>query len=105
MPASGSVLKALTGSCAGVPRVHLREPDDYPSTPLVRPGSTESPAAQDPIGRYRIDGEIARGGMGAILKGRDGDLGRDLAVKVLLEQHRDKPRRTQALMNDIPEQD
>ena len=29
--------------------------------------------------------------MGAVLKGRDPDLGRDLAVKVLLEQHRDRP--------------
>ena len=42
-------------------------------------------------GRYQIFGEIARGGMGAILKGRDRDLGRDLAVKVLLEDHRDRP--------------
>ena len=39
--------------------------------------------------RYQILGEIDRGGMGAILKGRDTDLGRDLAVKVLLEKHRD----------------
>ena len=29
--------------------------------------------------------------MGAVLKGRDVDLGRDLAVKVLLEEHRDNP--------------
>ena len=29
--------------------------------------------------------------MGAILRGRDTDLGRDLAVKVLLNEHRDKP--------------
>ncbi len=29
--------------------------------------------------------------MGAVLKGRDPDLGRDLAVKVLLERHGDKP--------------
>ena len=42
-------------------------------------------------GRYQIFGEIARGGMGAILRGRDRDLGRDLAVKVLLEDHRDRP--------------
>ena len=29
--------------------------------------------------------------MGAILRGRDVDLGRDLAVKVLLESHQEKP--------------
>ena len=43
------------------------------------------------VGRYQLHGEIARGGMGAILKGRDVDLGRNLAVKVLLDAHRDKP--------------
>ncbi len=37
--------------------------------------------------RYRLDGEIARGGMGAILKGHDTDLGRDIAIKVLLDKH------------------
>jgi serine/threonine-protein kinase len=37
--------------------------------------------------RYQLTGEIARGGMGAVLRGRDVDLGRDLAVKVLLEKH------------------
>jgi serine/threonine-protein kinase len=29
--------------------------------------------------------------MGAVLKGRDTYLGRDLSVKVILEQHRDNP--------------
>jgi len=43
----------------------------------------------DPSIRYRIDGEIARGGMGAILKGHDPDLGRDVALKVLREDLRD----------------
>ncbi|MBI5362766.1 MAG: SUMF1/EgtB/PvdO family nonheme iron enzyme [Planctomycetes bacterium] len=36
--------------------------------------------------RYRLEGEIARGGMGAILKVWDEDLRRDLAMKVILSQ-------------------
>jgi serine/threonine protein kinase len=34
--------------------------------------------------RYRIEGELARGGMGAILRVHDDELGRDLAMKVVL---------------------
>src|SRR5262249_49395045 len=53
--------------------------------PLVRPQSNGVPAARDAGGRYHLVGEIARGGMGVVLQGRDLCLGRDLAVKVLLE--------------------
>ena len=49
------------------------------------------PAPADRPPRLQLLGEIARGGMGAVLKGRDPDLGRDLAVKVLLDDHRDDP--------------
>ena len=71
-----------------LPQTMLRDTDPGP---LVLPGSSEMPSGGDRAGRLQLLGEIARGGMGAVLKGRDTDLGRDLAVKVLLESHRDKP--------------
>ncbi len=43
------------------------------------------------IARYRVNREIARGGMGAILSGHDPNLGREVAIKVLLEPHQAKP--------------
>jgi serine/threonine-protein kinase len=58
---------------------------------MVRPTSPEMPEGVDWPDKLQLFGEIARGGMGAILKGRDPDLGRELAVKVLLDQHRDRP--------------
>src|SRR5262249_39273015 len=48
-------------------------------------------AATDPTrggpGRYVLSAEIGRGGMGRVLRGRDPGLGRDVALKVLLEKH------------------
>ena len=43
------------------------------------------------VGRYHVLGEITRGGMGAVARARDSRTRRDLAVKVLLPQHRDQP--------------
>ena len=60
--------------------------------PMSRPVSPGMPSAADGPARLHLFGEIARGGMGAILKGRDVALGRDLAVKVLLDRHRDNAR-------------
>jgi hypothetical protein len=74
---STSVLKELDGAVGPVPRVLLRDTETEPETPVVRPSLGAVPI--EPSGRYQLLGEIARGGMGAILKGRDTDLGRDLA--------------------------
>jgi serine/threonine-protein kinase len=91
-PASSSVLARMAESIGGLPRILLRDtdPGEEPS-PLVQPSSAEMPAPSERPDRYQLFGEIAHGGMGAVLRGRDSDLGRDLAVKVLLESHRDKP--------------
>ena len=63
------------------------EQHDRPANPADRDGARFIPAR---AGRYRLLGEIARGGMGAVHRGRDVELGRDLALKVLLEKHRNR---------------
>ena len=45
-----------------------------------------SPSGRDPGERYQLLGEIGRGGMGRILKARDSEVGREVAVKILLTQ-------------------
>jgi eukaryotic-like serine/threonine-protein kinase len=88
-----SVLEALGASLPQLPRVQLRElSTEEAVTPVNLPGSSEmpDPRGRTPSARLQLVGEIARGGMGAVLKGRDVDLGRDLAVKVLLEKHKGK---------------
>lgn len=84
-----SVLNSLSQT-VDVPYVELIDPSADVGEPITRPLSQELPKSF-PGSRYQVQGEIARGGMGAVLKGRDVDLGRDLAIKVLLEQHREKP--------------
>src|SRR5262245_41287045 len=66
LPAAGSVVRAL-----GAPRVQLREPLLEPPTAVECPAS---PALASDA-RLQLQGEIARGGMGAVLKGRDTELG------------------------------
>ena len=88
----GGLLAPPGETLADIPRVHLRDTEPFtgPET-VVRPSSAEMPDPSDRLARLQLLGEVARGGMGVIIKGRDSDLGRDLAVKVLLEQHRENP--------------
>ncbi|HKB06535.1 MAG TPA: serine/threonine-protein kinase, partial [Gemmataceae bacterium] len=76
----------------------LLRDDPSDNAPLVQPSSAEAlRAAAD---RYHFFGEIARGGMGVILKGRDPDLGRDVAVKVLKAELADKVSAAQRFVEE-----
>ncbi|MCA8961600.1 MAG: tetratricopeptide repeat protein [Planctomycetes bacterium] len=50
--------------------------------------ATTDPTFSTPYGRYEVREEIARGGMGRILAVWDRDLGRELAMKVVIDEGR-----------------
>jgi serine/threonine-protein kinase len=91
-PTVGESVLSELGAGLALPRVHLRDPLTEDVTPVSLPGSAElPPTSPNGAGRYQLVGELGRGGMGAVLKGRDTDLGHDVAVKVLLDAHKGKP--------------
>jgi serine/threonine-protein kinase len=81
-----SVLAEIEGRIGTETRVVLRREGEPGETPR-----TEGPADGGPDGgaRYETLGEIARGGMGVIIRSHDNDLGRDVAMKVLQTRHAD----------------
>lgn len=87
VPASlgDSLLRAIFPAYAAPPQVRLPAPA---ADPNATPADTSpGPTLPFPTHRYTFAGEIARGGMGAVLRGRDEDLGREIAVKVMLQAH------------------
>jgi len=82
-PEPDSVLARLDPHGRLASRVVLL-PEAAAAAPPARKG-----ALADGGGRYQIVGEIARGGVGVVLKGHDVDLGRDVAMKILRDEHAD----------------
>ena len=87
---AGDADRTRAQSIGAMTRIFLPDTDNGATeAALVDPGSSEMPPARDRSVRVQLLGEIARGGMGVVLKGRDPDLGRDIAVKLLLESHKE----------------
>jgi len=76
-------------------------PEDGPDdASVVSPATPELKGKDRRTQQYQILGELARGGVGVILKGHDVDLGRDLAMKILREDHKDSPAMIQRFVEE-----
>jgi hypothetical protein len=94
-----SVLAKLAIDCGVSSRLLLREGPDDPSE-TISSGASGAGRVQRGIGRYVVAGEIARGGVGVVLKGRDADLGREVAIKTLRAEHAGKPAMIRRLVEE-----
>jgi hypothetical protein len=73
---------------------------DFEGPDLFRPSHEAELDSLPEIGeRYELNEEIARGGMGSILRAHDKLLRRDLAVKVLLESQYERDGAVKRFMN------
>jgi serine/threonine-protein kinase len=92
-PQCREAILARLPSTAEVPMT-IRTSPAAPAAPPTRvssPPDTDAPGAAPPpfapAGRYELGEAIGRGGMGEVLCARDPQLGRELAIKVLREDH------------------
>jgi serine/threonine-protein kinase len=69
-------IRDLRGESEGLPTIDRTSADDQRASRAVD--------SDEWIGRYAIEGEVARGGQGAIFLAYDRDLNRQLAMKVIL---------------------
>ncbi len=81
-----SVLAGLRIVRGSAPRILLQDLAET-DTPVLKPAGNGGALEGLEPERYQVVGEIARGGVGVIMKGRDADLGRDIAMKLLREEH------------------
>ena len=88
-PAPGDSVLDRIGEVTGKkPKVSLRDAQEQGHTPMLKP---LGPDDAKNTGKYVIQGELGRGGVGAVHKGHDQDLGRDVAMKFLHDKYKDEP--------------
>jgi len=96
-----TVLESIAHQTGLKPKVLLSDSDsEHGASPVVDPSSAASKLVPQGRGNYQLLGEIARGGMGVILKGHDTDLGRDVAVKVLGKELAQNPAIVQRFIEE-----
>jgi hypothetical protein len=84
---------ALLGALGGTGGLTLAPLEGAVTQPIVArapgPRAPGSLAGELPerIGRYELLDEIAHGGVGVVVRGRDHEIGRDIAIKLLLPDH------------------
>ncbi len=91
-PRTGDSLLDTIGRRAGrKPQVDLDGSDEPPGERPAEAATFEAKLRHEDRSKYRILGEIARGGMGVVLRGHDHELGRDVAMKVVHGELSDRP--------------
>ena len=85
---SPSVIGRIGEITGSKPKVLLRD-DRAGDTEVLKPLGPED---TQQAGKYTVQGELGRGGVGAVHRGHDQDLGRDVALKFLHERYQQEPQ-------------
>lgn len=95
-PAAGDSVFAVLRACGAVQKcVYLRQ-ESWEEPELQR----QTDATDGMPKRYHVTGELARGGVGVVLKGHDIDLGREVAIKTLRTEHSGNASLTRRLVEE-----
>lgn len=68
--------------------------------PIAKKSVDDVGAPSPTVGHYEVHGKIAQGGMGVVVKGRDADLGREVAIKFLKSEHRESQSMVQRFVDE-----
>ncbi|MEZ5966399.1 MAG: tetratricopeptide repeat protein [Planctomycetota bacterium] len=91
MPSVLEALRARVDADIEVDLVTERDVTERDGGPASTPDAARRPES-DLGRRYRVGDELARGGVGVVLRGRDVDLRRDVAMKLLRDEHAHDPQ-------------